>query len=153
MKNKAAIVALSEFNTLTRSKAFVIGIVLMPVFMAVALGVQKFTRNATDIRDRAFVVVDRTGVLYPTIAAAADEWNKGVMATGVQTAPRFLPRAGTPFADSDEQSRAALSDRVKKEELYAFVEIPASALDPAADADIPGLELRSAAACASRTSW
>src|SRR5574338_29162 len=135
MKNKAAIVALSEFNTLTRSKAFVIGIVLMPIFMAVALGVQKFTRNATDIRDRAFVVVDRTGVLYPTIAAAADEWNKGVMATGAQTAPRFLPTAGPPFAETDEQARAALSDRVRKDELYAFVEIPASALDPAANAE------------------
>src|SRR5689334_17514292 len=136
MKNKAAIVALSEFNTLTRSKAFVVGIVMMPIFMVIALGVQKFTRNATDIRDRPFVVVDRTGVLYPTIAAAADEWNKGVMATGDQTAPRFLPSAGPAFAEGDEQSRAALSDRVRKDELYAFVEIPASALDPAADAEV-----------------
>src|SRR6185503_6667997 len=97
MKNKAAIVALSEFNTLTRSKAFVVGIVMMPIFMAIALGVQKFTRNATDIRDRAFVVVDRTGVLYPAIAAAADDWNKGLTAAGQQTAPRFLPAAGAAF--------------------------------------------------------
>ena len=136
MKNKAAIVALSEFNTLTRSKAFVVGIVMMPIFMAIAFGVQKFTRNATDIRDRAFVVIDRTGVLYPTIAAAADEWNTGVMATGAQTSPRFLPAAGPAFAENDEQARAALSDRVRKDELYAFVEIPASALDPAAAAEI-----------------
>ena len=33
MTNKALIVALSEFNTLTRSKAFVVGIVMMPIFM------------------------------------------------------------------------------------------------------------------------
>lgn len=136
MKNKALIVALSEFNTLTRSKAFVVGIVMMPIFMAIAFGVQKFTRNATDIRDRAFVVVDRTGLLYPTIAAAADEWNKGVMATGEQTGPRFLPTAGTAFAENDEPARVALSDRVRKEELYAFVEIPASALDPAGEAEV-----------------
>ena len=129
MKNKALIVALSEFNTLTRSKAFIIGILMMPVFMAIALGVQKFTKNATDVKDRPFVVVDRTGAIYPAIAAAAEEWNRGVSDTGTQTAPRFLPSQGT-FDDKDEQARAALSDRVKKEEIYAFVEIPAGALNP-----------------------
>ena len=129
MKNKALIVALSEFNTLTRSKAFVIGILMMPVFMAIAVGVQKFTKNATDIKDRPFVVVDRTGAIYPAMAAAADEWNRGVSATGVQVAPRFLPSPAT-FDDKDEQARAALSDRVKKDEIYAFVEIPSGALNP-----------------------
>jgi ABC-2 type transport system permease protein len=132
MKNKALIVALSEFNTLTRSKAFIIGIVLMPVFMVIAFGIQKFTKDATDVKDRAFVVVDRTGAIYPAIAAAADEWNHGVTATGVQTAPRFLPSAST-FDEKDDQARAALSDRVKKDEIYAFVEIPADALNPDAN--------------------
>ena len=50
-----------------RSKAFIIGLLMMPVFMVIAFGVQKFTRNATDIKDRAFVVVDRTGALYAPI--------------------------------------------------------------------------------------
>ena len=131
MKNKTLIVALSEFNTLTRSKAFLVGILLMPVFMVIALGVQKFTRNATDVKDRRFVVIDRTGVLYPALTAAADEWNRGAMATGVQQAPRFLP-APAMFDDKDQQARAQLSDRVKSEDIYAFVEIPANALDPAA---------------------
>lgn len=129
MKNKALIVALSEFNTLTRSKAFIIGILMMPVFMGIAFGVQKFTRNATDVKDRPFAVVDRTGVIFPAIAAAADEWNRGVAATGVQTAPRFLPAPAT-FEDGDEQARAALSERVRKDELFAFIEIPAGALNP-----------------------
>ena len=46
--NKAMIVAVSEFTTLVRSKAFIIGLLMMPVFMAIALGVQKFTQE----RDR-----------------------------------------------------------------------------------------------------
>src|SRR6266545_230801 len=135
MKNKALIVAISEFNTLTRSKAFLVGILMMPIFMAIAFGVQKVTRNATDIKDRPFAVIDRTGVLFPTIAAAADEWNRGVAATGVQTAPRFLPVQAT-FEEKDEQARAALSDRVRKNELYAFIEIPASALNPDANGQV-----------------
>src|SRR5215207_6188307 len=129
MKNKTLIVAVSEFTTLTRSKAFMIGILLMPIFMGIALGVQKFTRNATDVKDRRFVVVDRTGVLYAPLAAAAEEWNRGALATGDQTSPRFLPSAAM-FGEEDDRARAELSDRVKRDDLYAFVEIPADALDP-----------------------
>src|SRR4051812_20133495 len=105
MKNKTLIVALSEFNTLTRSKAFLVGILLMPVFMAIALGVQRFTRNSTDVNDRRFVVVDRTGALFGPLTAAAEEWNRGATETGVQTVPRFLPET-TTFDDKDERARA-----------------------------------------------
>jgi ABC-2 type transport system permease protein len=135
VKNKTLIVALSEFTTLTRSKAFLIGIILMPIFMVIAFTVQKFTRNATDINDRRFVVVDRTGVLYAPLAAAAEEWNGNASAAGVQTAPHFVPSAAT-FAEGDDRARAELSDRVKREEIYAFVEIPADALDPASSGRI-----------------
>ena len=134
MKNKALIVAVSEFSTLVQSKAFLIGLLMMPVFMGIAFGVQKFSRNATDIKDRSFVVVDRTGVLFAPLKAAADDWNRAsVGAEGVQKQPRFLPSEAM-FDEGDDQARAALSDRVKKDELYAFVEIPRGALDPASPA-------------------
>ena len=135
MKNKTLIVAVSEFTTLTRSKAFMVGILLMPIFMAIALGVQKFTRNATDVKDRRFVVVDRTGVLYAPLAAAAEDWNRGAVASGAQTSPRFLPSPAT-FPEDDDRARAELSDRVKRDDLYAFVEIPAGALDPSSASSI-----------------
>ena len=49
--------------------------------------------------------------------------------------PRFfLSRSRTPSSGEDDQARATLSDRVRKEEIYAFVEIPADALDPGAPA-------------------
>ena len=129
MKNKALIVAVSEFTTLVQSKAFIVGLLMMPVFMVIAMSVQKFTKDATDVKDRPFVVVDRTGVLYGPLKAAADAWNRASAATGVQTQPRFLPSEGH-FEGGDEQARAALSDRVKRDELYAFIEIPAEAMDP-----------------------
>ena len=129
MKNKALIVAVSEFTTLVQSKAFLIGLLMMPVFMGVAMGVQKFTRDATDIKDRPFVVVDRSGALLGPLQAAADAWNRASEAAGTRTQPRFLPSAGS-FEAGDEQARAALSDRVKRDEIYAFVEIPADVLNP-----------------------
>jgi ABC-2 type transport system permease protein len=135
MKNKALIVAISEFTTLVQSKAFIIGLLMMPVFIAIAGGVQKYTRNATDIKDRPFVVVDRTGVLYESLKAAADDWNRASAASGAQTQPRFLP-AEARFEPGDETARAALSDRVKRDEIYAFIEIPAEAMNPDAKATI-----------------
>src|SRR6187402_1466889 len=135
MKNKALIVAVSEFTTLVQSKAFLIGLLMMPIFMGIAFGVQKFTRNATDVKDRAFVVVDRTGVLYAPLKAASEERNQAVKAGGTQVAPLFLP-SDTTFDEADDQARAALSDRVKRDEIYAFVEIPKDALDPAAKESI-----------------
>jgi hypothetical protein len=133
MRNKTLIVAASEFTTQTRSKAFIIGLLMMPLFMIIAMAVQKFTRDATDIKDRTFVVVDRTGALFAPIQAASDEWNGGARAGGAQTLPLFLPRQES-FEEGDEQARAALSDRVKSDEIFAFVEIPRDALDPATDA-------------------
>jgi ABC-2 type transport system permease protein len=131
MKNKALIVARSEFTTLVQSKAFLIGLLMMPVFMGVGVGVQRFTRGATDLKDRAFVVVDRSGALFGPLKAAADDWNRANEATAAsaQTQPRFLPSEAAA-GPSDAVARAALSDRVQREQIYAFVEIPADALDP-----------------------
>jgi ABC-2 type transport system permease protein len=133
--NKAMIVAISEFTTLVRSKAFIVGLLMMPVFMAIAFGMSKFTKGTTDVKDRVFVVVDRTGVLYAPIKAAADDWNRAAKAAATQTAPLYLPSEAM-FDETDDQARAALSDRVKRGELYAFVEIPKDALDPAATSSL-----------------
>jgi ABC-2 type transport system permease protein len=136
MKNKALIVAVSEFTTMVHSKGFLLGLVMMPIFMAIATGVQKYTRDATDIKDRPFVVVDRTGALFAPLKAAADEWNRASRGPdGTQIQPRYLPSEAT-FDPSDDSARAALSDRVKRDELFAFVEIPATALDPDAKSTI-----------------
>jgi ABC-2 type transport system permease protein len=131
MKNKALIVALSEFTTLVRSKGFLVGLVLMPVFMAIAFGMQRFTRNATDINDRIFVVVDRSGALFGPLKAAADDWNRATVpaAGDAQTQPRYFPTEAT-FESGDDEARARLSDRVRRGEIFAFVEIPADALNP-----------------------
>jgi ABC-2 type transport system permease protein len=131
MKNKALIVAVSEFTTMVHSKSFLIGLLMMPVFMGIAVGVQRFTRDATDITDRAFVVVDRSGALYGPLKSAADDWNRAGEAGGggARMQPRFLTSEAT-FDPADDRARAELSDRVKRGEMFAFVEIPADVLEP-----------------------
>jgi ABC-type Na+ efflux pump permease subunit len=50
--------------------------------------------------------------------------------------PRFIPVEVKPGGRSAEDLRVELSDRVRKQELFAFVELPADIVDPAAGAQI-----------------
>src|SRR5205809_7100239 len=110
MRSRILIVAISEFTTLVQSKAFIVGLLMMPVFSGVAIGVQKFTRDATDVKDRRFAVVDRTGVLYGPLKSAADEWNTAVRSARPQAARLYRPEEGT-VEPGEPQATAALSAR------------------------------------------
>src|SRR2546425_1504590 len=122
MTNKTLIVAVSEFTTLTRSKAFVIGLILMPIIMAIAIGVERYTRDNADLRDRRFAVVDRSGVLMGPLQAAAEQRNRGADVSVAHTAPRFLPEpAAAGDGGREDALLAQLSDRVRRNELFAFV--------------------------------
>jgi ABC-2 type transport system permease protein len=131
------IVATSEFLTLVRTKAFLIGVFMMPVFVGGSIALQKITMERPDTERRSFAVIDMTGVLYEPLARAAEVWNR------VATSPAGTPVAGT-FDPSRvdlagrpaEVVRLELSDRVRRGEIFAFVEIPASVLDPQVDAPI-----------------
>ena len=123
MKNKTLIVALSEFTTLTKSKAFLIGILMMPVFMGIAFAVQK--SRATPPTSRIGTSSSSIGPASSTVRSPRPPRNgtAAVAATGVQTQPRFLPTPGDLRRAGSAGARAAV-DRVRKNELYAFVEIP-----------------------------
>jgi ABC-2 type transport system permease protein len=133
---KTFIVAQSEFATLVRSKAFVLGVLLMPVMMVGSIYLVRSTRNATDNRDRAFALVDHTGVLAAPLMAVTEAYNAGTAPGMPRTGARFLGTVVSPAGRSPDEIRLDLSDRVRREELFAFVEVPADVLDPAAKADI-----------------
>jgi ABC-2 type transport system permease protein len=137
---KTLIVAQSEFATLVRSKAFIVSVVLMPVIMAVSVVLVRATKNATDGKDRIFAVVDYSGGIAPQLSAVAGMYNAsapGLAEAGlVRKGPRFIPIEIKPGGRSPEELRLELSDRVRKQELFAFVEVPADIMDPGAGARI-----------------
>jgi ABC-2 type transport system permease protein len=133
---KTLIVAQSEFLTLVRSKAFIISVVLMPVVMGGSILLVRATKESTDVRDRTFAYVDYSGSIGPAFKAAADAWNASSPGGDARTSPRFLPNEITPGGRSVDEIRLDLSDRVRREELFAFVEFPAGILDPDIDAEI-----------------
>jgi ABC-2 type transport system permease protein len=119
---RVLIVATTEFLAIVRTKGFLIGILVVPVLIAVMGGLTRM-RSDGDTEDRRVAVIDRTGVLYDALVTAAAERN-GKAGAG----PHFVlePAGG---ADADGSSAIALSQRVRDKDLFAFVDIPANVLD------------------------
>ena len=138
--HKALIVAQSEFVTLVKSKAFLVGLILMPVVMGTSIMLVRATKDATDMKDRTFAIVDYTGVVAEPLKGVANLYNSGTPspmdAVLPRKGPRFIPIEIKSSGQNAEELRLDLSNRVRKQEFFAFVEIPAEILDPAASASI-----------------
>lgn len=137
---KALIVAQSEFVTLVKSKAFLVGLILMPVVMGTSIMLVRATKDATDMKDRTFAIVDYTGVVAEPFKAVANLYNSGTPSAMDTVLPRkgarFIPVEIKPSEGNPEKLRLDLSNRVRKQELFAFVEVPAEILDPASTTSI-----------------
>jgi ABC-2 type transport system permease protein len=129
--NKILIVAQAEFGTLVRSKAFVIGLLLLPVAMIGSIVLVRATRDSGDVKDRRFAYVDPTGIFGPALKAASEERTATAAREG-RTAARFIPVEVKADGRSIDELRLQLSDRVRREEFFAFVEVPPKVIDPAA---------------------
>ena len=125
---RTLVIARAEFLAIVRGKAFIIGILMMPVLIGLSIAFQIFASRQADVADHKLAVLDRSGVLYDAIDAAAAEHNREHTADGERTGPVFLLEQVPADAADDVQVR--LSDRVRSRELFAFVDIPASVVDP-----------------------
>lgn len=122
---KALVVAGAELQNALRSRAFIISLVLMPVLMGGSIAAQKAVAGHKDTTERKFAVIDGTGKLYAGIAERTEARNTLLAAS----AGRYVPEQTTAEAGQLDELRLALSERVRAKELFAFVEIPADALD------------------------
>jgi ABC-2 type transport system permease protein len=121
-------IAASEFLRLARSKAFIIGILLMPVLFGVMMLFTRYAERHVDLEDRRLAVVDGTGVLYDPLVAAAADFNKESGEGADRTGPHFLLERIDQGARDLNELKLELSNRVRKKELFAFVIIPPAAI-------------------------
>jgi len=118
---KVLTVARTEYLNVVRTKAFVISVVLLPVFMGGAIVVQEFLKDKVDLETRRFAVVDRSGSLHGALERACA--NRVVEEDGRQVRPRFEPvRASGQGGGGDGIGN--LAAKVRDGELFAYVVIP-----------------------------
>lgn len=127
------IIASAEFEAAVRSKAFIIGLLAMPLIMGGAFLLQAFG-GQRDTSERTFAIVDRTGVLAERLVAEAEAHNReSVDQRGVVVGPRFVPRVVAPVGQDADALRVELSDQVRAASLFAFVELPQDLAVPGSD--------------------
>jgi ABC-2 type transport system permease protein len=119
-------VAVTEFLHAIRSKAFIIGVLMMPALAGISAIVPKFAGDEIDNVERHVAVVDETGRLYPMLSLVADQWNAAQVGTdGAVKGPRFRLQEVKPGpAQKPDDLRVELSDRVRDKSIFAFVELP-----------------------------
>src|SRR5688572_1584622 len=111
-------VAVTEFSQAIRSKAFLIGIALMPALAIISAIVPKFAGDEIDRLERKVAIVDDTGRLYPLLSLVAEQWNAAQLEKdGTVKGPRFLlEQVQPPAGRAADEVRADLSDRVRSKE-------------------------------------
>ena len=127
-------VAQMEFLTLVRTKAFLIGILMMPVLIAISVLFQMYAARHVDTDDRKFAVIDHSGALYGAIAAASAAHNESRGEGESRTGPHFIPSRVDPAGRPLDQVKLELSDRVREKDLFAFIDIPAGIVEASGDA-------------------
>ncbi len=125
-------VAWREYKAIVRTKGFIIGLVLAPVVMGgSAIGMALF-KDRVDTRDKAIVVIDHSGLLGAVLVEAAEQRNASQVfdrERGDKIRPAYLIQIAKPWTERSKQL-LALSDKVRRGELHAILEIGEGVLHP-----------------------
>lgn len=135
---KVIVVAVREYLAAVKTKAFIISLLAMPILMVASILVQVVMLGKVDTKDKRIAILDRSGVLFDEIAAAAREWNTTGIFEGEgdqrkQVKPRYVIEQVTNAPDDPAKADFELSERVREKELLAFVVIGPDVVEPAED--------------------
>jgi len=142
--HRILLVAKRDYLATIASKPFLFGLIVAPILFGSGFIGLALMKAKPDIQERKIAILDRTGVTAKWIVEAAAEKNGEDMLdkiTGRQIAPRYTleavaPDLSDPRAQADPTAqRLALSDRVRRHDLYAFLEIGSDALHPVKASD------------------
>jgi ABC-2 type transport system permease protein len=132
--HRILLVARRDFLAAIRSKPFLFGLIVAPILFGGGFIGIAIMKAKPDIAERRIAIVDRTGgaAAASVIESAADKNSKDLYdkITGRQVTPRYVFETVAPDDAHPEAQRLALSDRVRRHELFAFVEIGRDALHP-----------------------
>lgn len=144
---KVLAVARAEYVIAATSKAFILGVVLMPILMGGAVVVQHFAKDQIDLTPRRVAIVDHSGRLFDALQRQVQYRNENEIfvaeedGTRKQIAAEFqLEKIGiqsAPTKDSEdpgERLDLKLTNRVKNGELFAFAIVEKELFDASQNA-------------------
>ncbi len=134
--NKAFKVAKREYLAQVRTKGFVIGLLVAPIFMSGSGIAFALLEDKVDTRDKRIAVVDYSGLVNEVVLEAAEAYNGSVVYeedTGRKVRPAHLIEIVDPGDRDPSELNLELSDRIRNDELHGFVVISEGILHQWAD--------------------
>jgi len=131
--NRMLLVAKRDYVASVRSKPFLFGLILAPILACSGFLVVGLMKVKPDLQPRRIAIVDRTGVAAAAIVEAAAEKNGKEMfdkKSGKQLTPRYDFETVAPDDADPNAQRLRLSDRVRRREIFAFLDVGRDALHP-----------------------
>lgn len=139
---RALIIAKREYLAAVQTKGFLIGLVVLPLLMSGGIIALAALRGQVDTSDKRVAVLDRSGLLAEALVRAAEARNDAEVhdkETGRRIKPPYLLEPVDPEPDRLDAQRLLLSDRVRRGELHAYLEIDPDVLHPGPDREAPGI--------------
>jgi len=132
--NKILKIAVRDFNAAVRTKGFIIGLIIAPLFMSGSLIALAIFKDRVDTSDKRIVVIDRSGADVATyIEKMANERDVTEQETGKKNKPEYIIMIEQPDEETPAAQRLECSDRVRSKAIFAFVEIGRSVMHPNKD--------------------
>jgi ABC-type Na+ efflux pump permease subunit len=129
-----------EYLAAVRTKGFVIALVVAPLMMSGSGVAFALLKDRVDTRERRIALVDPAGLVAPAVLEAAarrDETETRHPQSGRQIRPAYRFEVPEGAAPLDDAARLELSNRVRRGDLSAFVEVGPEALHPGAEEYVP----------------
>ena len=132
--------AAREYKVSVRTKGFIIGLVMFPVFMGGSAIAMALLKDRVDTTDKRIAVIDRTGAVAEALVKAAEERNASEVydkKTGKKIRPAYILETLKPDDENPRLQLLKLSDMVRRDELHGFLVISADAIHPPEGSQAP----------------
>ena len=130
--------AAREYKAAVKTKGFIIGLIIAPILMSGSLIAFLLLKDRVDTTDKHVAIVDRSGLLARPIVDAAAERNANEITekeTGKKIRPAYLFEVVEPGNADPSSQRLELSNRVRRGELHAFLDIGPAVVHPGDEQD------------------
>ena len=128
-----------EYLAAVRTKGFIIALVVVPIMMSGSGLAMALLKGRIDTDDKRIAILDRSGIIAPALIEAAEARNAEAAydrETGRKIGSRYVFELAVPQPADWTAQRLALSERVRRGELHAFLEVGPAVLHPGEDPDL-----------------
>jgi len=126
-------IALRDYKAAVKTKGFIIGLVLAPIFMGGGFLGILLLKDQVDTTDKKIAVIDHTGVIAQELIVAAEERNAAEVydkTSEEKIKPAYLIELVVPDTSQLKAQRLDLSNKIRSNQLYAFLEIGPAVIHP-----------------------